>query len=109
MNTLTFADDGSECLAVFGIFRDRFAKVERLACPIVDGEREMVGSDGARDSGTQALDGFHRFLRCGMFQNDAQARKVPVEGLEMVEKVSFRVEDACILMEKPDELGAGEG
>jgi hypothetical protein len=67
----------------------------------------MVCSDGARDRSAETLYGFDRFLRCGMFQYDAQAGKVLMEGFQMFQKVSFRVEDACVLMRK-DELGARE-
>jgi hypothetical protein len=41
---LTFLYDIPQGLTVVGIFRDRFAEVPRLACPIIHNQGKMVGS-----------------------------------------------------------------
>ena len=64
--------------AIIWIFGDWLAKVEGLSGPIVNGQGEVVGSDGARDGVPERLDGFDG-LFCGrVLEHDAKPGEIPV-------------------------------
>ena len=63
---------GDKGLFIAREFSHRFTKIERVACPGVDGEIEMVGCDGACDGRTAGEDGFDGCGGGTMFENDAQ-------------------------------------
>ena len=44
---LTRTNDIAQRLSIRGVLGDGLAKVQRLACPVVDGECEMVRGNGA--------------------------------------------------------------
>ena len=75
---LTLPDDRSQRFTIFGILCDRLAEIERLPCPIVHRECQMMGSDSTSDGGAEAFYGFDCLFGCGVFEHDTKARKVLV-------------------------------
>ena len=56
----TLFDDIPEGLSVIRILCHWFTIIPALARPIVDGEREVMGGDRARDGRSTRFDGVHR-------------------------------------------------
>ena len=92
----TFSDDGLERGAIVWVFGYRFAEVPGLPGPVVDGEREMVRGDGARDGVAEALDALDGGARRRVLEDDAQAREARVERAEVREERGLGVEHAGV-------------
>jgi hypothetical protein len=94
----TFFDNTLKRLPVRRILRDGLAEVPRLACPVVDCQRQMMGGDGAGDCGSAFLYSFDGCCRRRVFQYDAQTREGCVDLEEVGNEIVLCVEDVDILM-----------
>ena len=94
---LTFLYDIPQCLTVVGIFCDRFAKVPRLACPIIHSQGKMVGSYCASHCWAARFDSFYGCpCRC-MLEHNAQFGECGVQLEEIWQEGRLCVEDMDIL------------
>lgn len=84
------AQEGGAIAREFG---DRFAEVEGVVGPLVDGEEEVVCREGADDGGAAFLDGLDGGRRGAVFEDDFEGGELAVEGLEGGEEGGFGVED----------------
>lgn len=68
---LTLFDHISQSLAITRKLGNRLAEIERLACPVVHRQRQVMRRDGASDRLAALLDGFHGCCRRRVLQHNA--------------------------------------
>lgn len=94
----TFFDNILKRLSVRRILCDGLAEIPRLACPVVDSQRKMVGGDGAGNCGSAFFHSFDGCCCCRVFQHDAQTREGCVDLEEVGNEIVLCVQDVDVLM-----------
>lgn len=97
---MTRSNDFTQSPAIVWSFCDWLAEVERLARPIIHNQFEMVSGDGASNSLATSLDSFDCSSRCGMLEDDAEARETAVELMQVGQEGCFCVQNSDILQVK---------
>lgn len=94
---LTFAHDFPQRFPVVRELRHGFTIVPRLAGPVVNGQREVVGGDRASDRVAQGLDSLDGGARRRVLEHDAQPGEPGVQFDEVREEGGFGVDDVDVL------------